>query len=127
MYIYTSLCTIDTSRVCAYKFRKCIDPESLWQILLTMKTKFVVINLNSIIVNINEISLEGDGMPYLLKPASAMVCWKQQELFEKHKCPLVQNSKGLHIYNEALKWWLNKLVAKDCVICSVWMQNKRPF
>ena len=32
-------------------------------------------------------------------------------MFEKHKCPLVQNSKELHICNEVSNEWLNKLDA----------------
>ena len=34
--------------------------------------------------------------------------------------PLVQNSKGLHICNDASNWWFNTLYASDSLICLVW-------
>ena len=42
-----------------------------------------------------------------------------------HKClsninaPLVQNSKGLHVWNEASIWWFNKLDASESLLCLV--------
>ena len=42
-------------------------------------------------------------------------------MFENRKCPLLQDSEGLHIYmyNEALNWWLYKLHASESLICLV--------
>ena len=43
----------------------------------------------------------------------------KQDMFGKRKCPLVKNSKGLHIYNDVSNWWFNKSDASKSFLLSL--------
>lgn len=40
---------------------------------------------------------------------------------------MIQNSKGLQIYNEVSKWWFNKSYASESLICFVWSKIEPQF